>query len=210
MQATGLLNSTQLKEALAYIQVTRGCAPRHHYYPQHPQPNCLVYVEPFDDPHAPLRKSGARAITFPDIRWMRSDIKATTLLANCMAASAAHEKHCTEAILVKNGLITEGSHTSVFGVRDNKVIISPSGANVLPGITKKQVLELCAIAGIELQEGTVNVKELNRLQELFITSTLEEIVGIVQLDDVTIGNGQPGPITCRLQEQFRQALEQWK
>jgi D-alanine transaminase len=204
-----LLKSSGLKEALAYVQVTRGCAPRHHYYPKNPQPNCLVYVEQFDDPHEPLRKSGARAVMFPDNRWLRNDIKATTLLANCMAASAARQKDCIEAILVKNGMITEGSHTSVFGVRDNKVIISPAGANVLPGITKKQVLELCATAGIELQEGTVNVSELANLQELFITSTLEEVIGLVQLDDVKIGNGKPGPITVRLQEEFRTAVKQW-
>jgi D-alanine transaminase len=204
-----LLKSTQLKDALAYVQVTRGAAPRHHYFPSESQPNCLIYVEPFLDLHASARQVGGKAITYPDVRWMRNDIKATTLLANCMAANAAHEKGCIESILVKNGMISEGSHTSVFGVIDNKVIVSPSSSSVLPGITKKQVIELCTTAGITMQEGYLPMADVPKLQELFITATPEEIIGIVQLDETIIRDGKPGPITGKLQQEFRRTIDAW-
>jgi D-alanine transaminase len=204
-----LLKSTQLKEALAYVQVTRGAAPRHHYFPRESNPNCLIYVEPFLDLHASARQYGGKAITYQDIRWLRNDIKATTLLANCMAANAAHEKGCVESILLKNGMISEGSHTSVFGVIDNKLIVSPSSSSVLPGITKKQVIELCTSAGITMQEGHLQMADVPKLQELFITATPEEIIGIVQLDETKIADGNPGPITAKLQEEFRRTVDAW-
>jgi D-alanine transaminase len=204
-----LLEETRLKEALAYVQVTRGVAPRHHYYPAQCKPNCLAYVEPFSDPFAKIRSAGGKAITFPDIRWQRNDIKATTLLANCMAADAAHKKDCVESLLVRDGFITEGSHTSVFGVMSGKVVVSPSSASVLPGITKKQVIELCASAGIEMHEARLPMSDLPFLEELFITATPEEVIGITQVDELKIADGRPGRVTRRLQEEFHTTVQKW-
>jgi D-alanine transaminase len=204
-----VIEASGAKEALGYMQVTRGAAPRHHYFPKDCSPNCLIYVEPFADPFAPMRVAGASAITFPDIRWMRNDIKATALLANCLAANAAVESGCIESLLVKNGVISEGSHTSVFGVRDGKLIVSPSSAAVLPGITKKQIIELCTRAGIAMSEGYLQVDELGSLEELFITATPEEVIGITQVDDRRIADGKVGPVTLRLHQEFRKTVEQW-
>ncbi|HEY9788769.1 MAG TPA: aminotransferase class IV [Candidatus Obscuribacterales bacterium] len=204
-----LIEETNLDDGLAYVQVTRGVAPRHHYFPKQSQPNCLVYIEPFSDPFAQARTAGGKAITFPDIRWQRNDIKATTLLANCMAADAAHKNGCIESLLIRDGFITEGSHTSVFGVMSGKVVVSPSSASVLPGITKKQVIELCASAGIEMHEAKLPLSDLPLLEELFITATPEEIIGIVQVDELIIANGRPGRVTRRLQQEFRTTVKNW-
>ncbi len=202
--------NSQVKEGLAYIQVTRGVASRCHRYPEQATPNVLVYVEEYLDPCAELRQTGAKAITHSDIRWARNDIKATSLVANCMAAQAAAEAGCLESILIdSSGLVTEGSHTSIFGARDGCLLVSPSAANVLPGITKQQVLELAADSGICVVENRLKKSELFELDELFLTGTPEEIVGIVQVDDCYIGNGLPGMLTKKLQQAFRARLASW-
>jgi D-alanine transaminase len=204
-----LIAASTVNEALAYVQVTRGCAPRHHHYPAQSRPNCLLYVESFADPFAGVRATGARAITFPDIRWARNDIKATSMAANCIAADAARSRGCLEAILVKDGFVTEGSHTSVFAVKGETLIVSPSGNAVLPGITKQQVISLCRSAGVAMQEGRIKVEELSGLTELFITATPEEIIGIIEVDGACIADGKPGKITHKLQTSFRQAVDAW-
>ena len=208
-QLERLIQVQAIEEGLAYLQVTRGAAARHHYYPLITTPNCLLYVEHFDDPYAEARQTGAKAITFTDIRWGRNDIKVTSLVANCMAANQARQAGCIEALLLRDGFVTEGSHTSVFAVRSGKVIVSPSSKAVLPGITKKQVIELCQGANIGMQEGKLKASELSDIEELFITATPEEIIAIVEVDGVKIGNGHPGPVTTRLQAIFRHAVNSW-
>jgi D-alanine transaminase len=157
-----------------------------------------------------MRQTGATAITLADIRWGRNDIKCTSLAANCMAAQAAYEKGAVEAILIDSqGRLTEGSHTSVFGVIGGKLIVSPGSANVLPGITKAQILQLSASAGIEVKQTSLHADQLAEIDELFITATPEEIIGIVELDGKKVGDGRPGPITRRLQDAFQEAVSDW-
>jgi len=205
-----VVSRSQAKEALVYVQITRGVAPRTHRFPESYTPNELIYVQDFTDPYASARKTGARAITFPDIRWKRNDIKATSLLANCLAAQAAHEKGASEAVLVTaEGSITEGSHTSIFGVRGGEILMAPSSANVLPGITKKQVIELAKDAGIALREHCLTMSDLENIEELFMTGTPEEIVPITNVDERVIGSGQPGPVVAKLQAAFRTKVEKW-
>lgn len=204
------INKSAMREAIAYTQITRGAARRHHRYPERIEPNCLIYVEPFDDPFVQTRINGAYAITYLDIRWCRNDLKTTSLVANCMAAQAAYEKQAIEAILVnKNGIVTEASHSSVFAVKNNKVIVSPAAESVLPGITKKQVIELCRKTEIQVDERLLPADQINAVDELFITSTTEEIVPIVKVDDIQIGSGKVGEITRQLQTAFKQEVEQW-
>ena len=204
-----LMAAAGLSEALVYVQVTRGAAPRHHYFPSQAEPNCLIYIEQFLDPFQSARQSGARAITYPDIRWGRNDIKATSMAANCLAANAAREKDCLEAILVKDDIITEGSHTSVFGVKAGRVIVSPSSQAVLPGITKNQVIQLCLSAGIEMLESRLHLRDLSDLEELSITATPEEIIGIVQVDERLIKDGKPGTVTLKLERIFQETVKSW-
>ena len=151
-----LINTSNLDNALAYIQITRGVAKRTHHYPENYEPNVLIYIEPFGDPYKQERIDGARVVTHPDIRWRRNDIKATSLAANCIASSFARERGCLEVIFINNeGYMTEGSHTSMFGIKGGKLLVTPSNANVLPGITKRQVLEIAENINLSVEEARV-------------------------------------------------------
>lgn len=207
-----LTNSGE-SEAIAYIQITRGAAQeRRHYFPDPGvvKPNCLIYVEPFTGPTRQDQQQGTKAILVDDIRWQRNDLKVTSLLANCMASQQAHVQGCTTAILVdKKGFLTEASHSSVFAVRNSTLMVSPQSPTVLPGITKRQVIELCQSANIAMDEGRLSQADIASIDELIVTDTVAEIVPVVQLGDSPIGTGKPGPIVKQLQTAFRQSIDNW-
>ncbi|HJT77363.1 MAG TPA: aminotransferase class IV, partial [Gemmataceae bacterium] len=122
-------------EALAYIQVTRGAGPRRtHAFPPDVRPLELLWVDEFHDPYVEDRANGAGVLSRPDVRWDRCDIKSTNLLANVLAMQAAKEAGCVEALFyLADGTITEGSHTSFFGVLDGAVLTRPKSNDILPG-----------------------------------------------------------------------------
>ncbi len=211
LQLNRTFEASKLNNALAYVQVTRGVAPRTHYYPDPEKctPNCFMFFTPFDDPFAVQRKTGVKAVFHPDIRWGRNDIKATSLAANCIAASFAREQDSMEVVFYgKDNYISEGSHTSLFGIKDGKLLLTPASKNILPGITKKQIIELAKIKNIATVEKRLTKEEVLELDEFFLTGTPEEIIGIIQVDDTKIGQGCPGPITKRLHEAFREIIAQ--
>lgn len=205
------LGRSEVQEGIIYIQVTRGAAPRTHRFPPHDvPPNELIYVEPIEvDHYSEARTSGASAITVPDLRWKRCDIKSINLLANCMAAQQAAERGCLEALLVNDdGTVTEGSHTSVFGVRDGNVLTSPLSPSILPGITRGLVTRLASRCGISLHETSFTSGQIHELDELFLTGTTAEVLPIVRVDGIAINNGTPGPITRRLQQAYREYVHE--
>ena len=197
------LEHSTVSEGVAYLQITRGEAPRTHIYPRDVQPNILIYVDHFEDPYKPARDQGVSVITHPDIRWGRNDIKATSLAANCLAAQYAYEHGCTEVLFINaQGFVTEGSHTSVFGVKDGELIVAPASANVLPGITKKLVLGLATAGNIPLSETRIKQEDIFLLDEMFLAGTSKEIIPIIRVDDRLLGNGLPGPVVKRLQKEY--------
>jgi D-alanine transaminase len=196
-------------EALVYIQITRGTAPRSHGFPAGISPLEFLYVEEFHDPYARARQEGASVITLPDLRWGRCDIKSTNLLANVLAAQAAKEAGCTEALLCSDdGIVSEGTHTSFFGVLDGKLLTAPKSPHILPGITRGLVLQLAQRVRIELQEHELRRPDLARVSELFLTGTTSEVLPIVRVDGQPIADGQPGPTTRRLQQAYREAVRE--
>ncbi|MBX3441699.1 MAG: aminotransferase class IV [Planctomyces sp.] len=198
-------------EGMAYLQVTRGEAPRMHRFPPgNPHPNELIYIAPLaGDPYGDARETGAAVLTTPDVRWGRCDIKSINLLANCLAAQAAAEAGCQEALLVaEDGAIVEGSHTSVFGVKDGAIWTTPLGPHILPGITRGLVLRLAARAGISVVEKSLHTRELGEIDELFLTGTTSEVLPVTTVDGRPIGNGRPGPVTRRLAETYRQVVDE--
>ncbi len=200
------LHASGVQNGLIYMQVTRGAAPRTHHFPDPPvTPNELIYVSDMPgDPHAELRERGAAVITFEDLRWQRCDIKSANLLGNCFAAQAAYEAGCIEAILVaRDGTITEGSHTSLFGVRDGAVRTSALGHHILPGITRGLVVQLTARSGIPLHEEPLTRASLETMDELFLTGTTAEVLPVTRIDDRPVGDGAVGPVARRLQQAFR-------
>jgi D-alanine transaminase len=198
------------REAMAYLQVTRGAAPRAHPFPANTAPLEFLYVQEFHDAYAAAREAGGRVITHPDIRWDRCDIKSTNLLANVLAMQAAKEAGCLEAILcLADGTLTEGTHTSFFGVLHGTVLTRPCSNAILPGITRGLVLRLAERAGVPVREQILKRDDLAEVSELFLTGTTSEVLPLVSVDGKPVGDGRPGPITRRLQEAYRQTVREF-
>lgn len=205
-----LLSASRVRNGVVYLHVTRGEAPRTHHFPYTPtRPNELIYVtELREDPYAIYRAQGAKVITTPDMRWKRCDIKSVNLLANCLAAQQAVEAGCQEAIFVDDKeTITEGAHTSVFGVSEGQLLTAPLEDNILPGITRLLVVDLARDCDIPVIQHAIRLPHLPHLDEMFITGTTAEILPVVSVDGRPVGGGVPGPITKRLAEAYRKRVE---
>jgi len=194
-------------EGTLYLEITRGVAPRaHHFPPAGTAPTVFAMARPFVPPEE-LRAKGVTAVTVPDIRWLRCDIKTIQLLPNVMAKQAASERGAFEAILVRDGVVTEGSHANVIGVIGGEIRTHPTNNLILPGITRAVVLELARSVGIPVREEPFLASEISRLDELFIAGTTADVMPIVRVDDQIIGGGVPGPIARRLQRELRAHID---
>lgn len=193
-------------DATVYVQVTRGAAPRTHWFPPaDTRPTVYVATGAFQVPME-LRRSGVRAITVPDIRWTRCDIKTVNLLPNVMAKQQAKEAGAWEAVLIRDGAITEGSSTNVFGVIDGELRTYPRCNYILPGITRDVVIALAAERGYRVSELPIFANEIDRLEELFLTGTTTEVQPIVELDGRAVGSGKAGPVALALLEALHDHL----
>lgn len=185
-------------EALVYWQVTRGAAPRaHHFPPATVPPTVYATASSFKPLHA-LRGTGVAAITVPDQRWARCDLKTVNLLPNVLAKQAAVAAGAHEAILVRDGAVAEGSATNLFGVIDGRLYTAPRSNYILPGVTRAVVLELAQRLQIPVSEEPFFTTDVPRLSELFLTGTTNDVMPVVTLDGHPVGNGRPGPIAGRL------------
>jgi D-alanine transaminase len=188
-------------DALVYLQVTRGAAPRRHRFPDPPvQPTVYGTAWAFVPDHDPA--AGAAVITVPDERWSRCDVKTVSLVANCLANQRAYEAGAVEAIFVRDGTLLEGTHTNVFGVSGGLVSTAPNSGYILDGITRRVVLELCAVHGIPAREEPVRLEELGALDELFLTGTTAEVTPVISVDGRKIGDGTPGPVALHMLDLF--------
>jgi D-alanine transaminase len=198
------------REATVYLQVTRGAAPRSHPFPMSAIPLEFLFVQEFNDPYAAARDRGAAVVTQPDIRWDRCDIKSTNLLANVLAMQAAKEAGGLEALFyLPDGTMTEGTHTSFFGVLHGKVLTAPNSNAILPGITRGLILRLAERAGVPVQEHVLRRDDLAEVSELFLTGTTSEVLPVVTVDGRPVADGRPGPVTRRLQEAYRDEVREF-
>jgi D-alanine transaminase len=207
--AKRLLSDSNLLEgeATLYVEITRGVAARTHQFPPPgTKPTVFAMVNRFVPPDD-LRARGASAITTPDVRWLRCDIKTIQLLPNVMAKQAAAEHGATEAIMIRDGVVTEGSHANVFGVLDGEIRTHPLGNLILPGITRAIVLELANALSIPVREDALAEPDIARLDECFLAGTTTDVMPIVRVNDRPIGRGTPGPIATRLFTEFRAHLD---
>jgi D-alanine transaminase len=189
------------KDAIVYLQITRGVAPRTHFFPDPPvSPTVFAMVNPLHSRWDP--RKGVGVIVAPDQRWTRCDIKSVSLLPNCLAAEAARAAGVAEALLIRDGVVMEGTHTSVFGVFDGEVRTAPASNYILPSITRQVVLDLCAEHGIPHGTEPFFAHDLARADELFLAGTTMEVMPIVRVDDQPVGSGTPGPFAQRLLHLF--------
>lgn len=181
-----------------YLQVTRGAAPRDHAFPADARHTVFAYAQPAKYPTPDILAQGVAAVTTPDIRWQRCDIKAIALLANAMLRQQATDRGATEAILIRDGLVTEGAASNVFVVRGGALYTPPNGPFILPGITRDLVLELARAHGIPAREEPLPEAALFDADEVWLTSSMREILPVTRLNDRAVGDGRPGPLHTRL------------
>ena len=199
-------NSLLEGEATLYMQVTRGATTRAHYFPPSDiKPTVYISVARFT-PNRDLAESGASAISHPDLRWGRCDLKTLNLLPNVLASQVAKERGAFEAMLVRDGVVTEGAKTNFFGVVDGTLRTHPSDNHILPGVTRSVLRELAGEIGIGVDETPIKVDEIPRLRELFLTGTTTDVMPIVSLDGKPVGKGKPGELTRKLQKVLAENL----
>jgi D-alanine transaminase len=203
--AERLLDTNKLRsgDATIYIQVTRGSAPRAHAFPSpEVQPTVYVIAKPFKNHPETYWQDGVAAITVPDTRWSRCDIKSIALLPNVLANQQAHEAGAFEALFVRDGVLIEGSHSNLWGVIDGEAVTYERCGYILGGITRMLVLERAQEVGVKAREAPINMDRFDKVEELFLSGTTTEIMPIVKVDNRTVGAGRPGPVTRKLQEAF--------
>ena len=195
-------NDLAAGEATIYIQVTRGQAPRTHAFPAEAEPTVYVATPPFRGQPAACFEEGTAAVTVPDTRWSRCDIKSIALLPNVLANQAAKERGAFEALFVRDGVLIEGSHSNLFGVRGGELVTYPACNYILDGITRRFVIALAETEGIPVQLGALPVEAIGELDELFLSGTTTEVMPVTSVDGHPIADGRPGPITRRLHQAY--------
>jgi len=197
LERNGLIH----EEAGVYLQITRGTHQRIHRFPENIKPTVYARAFPFSSKPDQL-ENGVSVITADDIRWLRCDIKSIALLPNVLYAQKAEENGSAEVIFIRNDVVTEASHSNVMGVKDGIVYTHPDSNLILPGITKKVILEICRTAGIKVTEEGIGALELVGIDELMIVGTGSEVTPVVKIDGILVSDGKPGPVTRFIQAKF--------
>lgn len=196
-----LVERNALREGTVYLQFTRGSAPRNHLFPKNAEPVAMAYCTEAKRPLAQL-DSGIAAIAIDDIRWLHCNFKTLNLLANVMAKQQAADQGAGDAILHRNGVVTESSASNVMIVAGGKLITHPADNLILHGITRAVVLRLAAAAAIPVEERPFTLDELAAADEALLTGTTIEVMPVTAVDGKPIGSGKPGAITRLLQRAF--------
>jgi D-alanine transaminase len=203
-------NELAAGDAVVYLQISRGAAPRVHAFPSPPvRPTVYMTVKAWAGQPPAATREGVAVLTVPDDRWARCDIKSTALLANVLAHQRAKEAGAWEAVFVRDGVAIEGSHSNLFAVLDGALVTYPACNYILAGVTRGCVLAFAGEMGIPTRLGALPLPDLHAADEVFLTGTTTEVLPVVQVDGRRIGDGGPGPITMRLRERYLQQLEQW-
>ena len=196
-----LIARNGVNEGLIYMQVTRGVSPRDHKFPSGVRPSIVMTTKRVRFLTQKKLSDGVKVITIPDIRWTRCDIKTVALLPNCMGKTEAAAAGAYEAWQVDgDGMVTEGTSSNAWIVtHDDKLVTRPAGHEILRGVTRQTLLRIAAEAGLTFEERPFSVEEAKSARETFLSSATSFVTPVVELDEVTIGDGTPGPLSRRLQ-----------
>jgi D-alanine transaminase len=210
---TRLIEGNGGGDRLVYLQVTRGApARRGHAFPDNTPPTVIGLCHALVTPGAEALRDGVGAVTAPDIRWGRCDIKSIALLPNILASQSAAEQGCNETILHRDGRITEGASSNVFAVIDGTVVTPPNGPEILPGITRDLLIGLLRDATVSVDKRVLSLGELQAAQEIWLTSSTREVLPVTRLDGQQVGAGRPGALWQKahalFQERKRRQAEQ--
>jgi D-alanine transaminase len=194
-------------QALVYLQVTRGEARRSHSFPSPGVPP-TVYANAWGFvPDSQIQEKGIKVMLKEDIRWSRCDIKSTALLPNTISFQEACENGLKECIFVRNGFITEGSHSNIFFVIDGTLYTHPESNQILSGVTRKNILRIAEESGIRIKEEAIQENRIRFVREAFITNTSSEVMPVIEIGGNTLGTGIPGPLTNSIISRFREEIK---
>ena len=193
-----VINANEPAHQSLYMQITRGVAKRDHAFPQNITPTVFVMVNPLQETDDKAFNNGISAITLDDIRWQYCNIKAIALLPNVLLKQTAIDDGAHEAILLRNGEVTEGSASNIFIVSQGVIKTPPKTSFLLPGITRDLVVELARENGLAIKEIPFTGTELQAAEEIWITSSTKEVMPVLKLDDKPVGDGTPGPVARRM------------
>jgi D-alanine transaminase len=186
------------KDQAVYLQVTRGVARRDHAFPSAVKPTVFMMTNPLPSPDRKLIAHGCACITAIDNRWLRCDIKSTSLLGNVLMRQRAAEAGCLECIMFRDGYLSEASASNVFVVHGKVISAPPNNHLVLPGTTNDVVMELARKARMPLQMREISVDEVRAADEIWVTSATKEVLAVTRLDGKPVGKGKPGPVYKRM------------
>ncbi len=186
-----LIDQCGLNEGIVYLQITRGSAPRNHLFPENPSSVLTGYTKEVTRPVEKM-ENGITVKLSDDIRWLRCDIKSLNLLGNVLLKQEAAEEGHGEAVLHRDGTITEGSSTNVFIVSDGKLITHPATHLILNGMTRQKIIELATKLDIPVLEQPFTIDTLMNAEEVFVSSTTMEIVPVVQIDGTPVNSKKRG------------------
>ena len=193
-----LIEKNQGGNQSLYLQVTRGVAERDHAFPQHSKATVFAMSKPLPA----SKQSPVKAITLDDIRWQYCHIKSTALLANLLLRQQAIEAGCDEAILLRDGLLTEGAASNVFVVSNNQILTPKKDHRILPGVTRDIVVELAQTHKLAILETDVSESTLTNADEIWLSSSTKEIAPVIELNGEAVGSGQAGPVCRQMQALF--------
>lgn len=194
-----VIAANQPDDQSIYLQVTRGAdVKRHHAFPAGVAPTVFILSEPLAGAPPEQRAQGVAAITAADFRWLRCDLKTLNLLANCLLRQQAIDAGCVEAILLRDGFLTEGSASNVFVIRNGVMLAPPKSHLMLSGITYDVVQELARHHGLAHEVREVLEAELRGADEIWLSSSTKEVLPVTTLDGRPVGEGRPGPQYARM------------
>lgn len=193
------------QDAIAYIQVTRGVAKRAHAFPAGIQPTVFVMVTPLNLPGAAQRAQGVRCVSAEDRRWLNCDIKSVSLLGNVLMAQYAAENDAFETIQFRDGMLTEGSSSNVWMVKDGVLSAPPRSHKILEGIRYGLIEELASECGIRFEAREIAEAELRAADEIIVSSATKEVLPVTQLDGQPVGDGKPGAVFAALYAAYQRA-----
>lgn len=191
-----------------YLQVTRGVANRDHAFPSEACSTVFAMANPLKPVAENILREGVSTITLEDNRWLRCDIKSIALLGNVLLRQQAVEDGATEAILIRDGFVTEGAASNFFMVQNNEIITPPKSNLILPGISRDVVLELAKNHGFNTRESDVSEQMLSQADEIWLTSSTKAVLPVTKLDNQSVGSGKPGKVWKQMHNLYQQHIDQ--
>jgi D-alanine transaminase len=198
-----LIEQNSSEDQSVYLHVTRGVAPRDHAFPADTPPTVFMMSNPLIASTKAQCEAGVTAISQPDNRWGRCDIKAIALLPNVLLRQAAVDAGAVETVLFRDGFLTEGAASNIFAVKKGVILAPPKDHHMLAGITYDLVLELAGEHKIPVDVRKLTEARVRAADELWITSSTKEILPIIQLDGKPVGEGKPGAIFWKMYDLYQ-------